>query len=520
MSDNLTRILEKIEQAGIAPIPATMQRGLEKESLRIDADGVLSQRPHPESLGAALTHRYITTDYSEALLEFVTPVTATVPALLDFLSGLHQFAYRNIGDEKLWVNSMPCILHGEDSIPIADYGNSNAGRMKSVYRTGLAYRYGKLMQTISGIHFNFSLNDAFWQPYRDFLGSTEPLRDFKSEQYLGLMRNFYRHDWVIPYLFGASPSVCRTFLEGRPHHLQQLGQTSYYLPHATSLRLSDLGYQSEAQATVHLSLNSLAEYTESLVRATTEPYPPYQKIGIKVDGAYRQLNSSLLQIENEYYASIRPKRITHSGERPSHALQARGVEYIELRSLDLDPFLPVGIDEDGIRFLELMMLASLLQPSAPMDWEEFVQLRNTRTRVAEYGRDPDLVITDGTGRACPLRNCGLDLIASLEPLAAYLDQSSQGYQQALTRQRAAFEDSQNTPSARVLAGVHEHNNVFFAFAMTQAERHENNFKNAPVKETENDLLYREAQESLRQAQQMEQDDTLDFETFLDHYFNQ
>ena len=518
MSEKLARIIEKIEQAEAGVLSTGIRRGLEKESLRIDTEGALSQQPHPAALGAALTHRFITTDYSEALLEFVTPATEDIEGLLTFLTQLHRFTYRNIGTEKLWVNSMPCILHGEDSIPIAQYGESNAGRMKTVYRQGLAYRYGKLMQTISGIHFNFSLDDRFWRVYRDISGSTVPLRDFKSEGYLGLMRAFYRHDWVIPYLFGASPAVCGSFLKGRAHHLKPLGEHSFYLPYATSLRLSDLGYQSDAQATVHLSLNSLDEYTDSLVKATTESYPPYRQIGVLVDGQYRQLNDSLLQIENEYYATMRPKRVTQSGERPSHALRDRGVEYIELRSLDLDPFLPVGIDGDGIRFLDLMMISCLLEPSPPMDWDEFRRVRATRSQIAEFGREPGFVLTKADGQRCSVQRCGLELIDRLEPLADCLSHYDERYRTALSQKRRLFEDPALTPSARVLDGIHDHDDTFFYFAKAQAEHHENVFKHDEFDPDFGSCFQEEATSSLQRAQQMEKEDEQDFETFLDQYF--
>lgn len=518
MSDKLARIIEKIDQTEPGILSGAIRRGLEKESLRIDAEGALSQQPHPTALGAALTHRYITTDYSEALLEFVTPVTEDVDTLLSFLNELHRFTYLNIGDEKLWVNSMPCILHGEQSIPIAYYGESNAGRMKTVYRQGLAYRYGKLMQTISGIHFNFSLERRFWQLFRDLCGSTIPLRDFKSEAYLGLMRNFYRSDWMIPYLFGASPAVCGTFLAGREHHLQGLGEHSYFLPYATSLRLSDLGYQSDAQASVHLSLNSLDEYTESLVKATTETYPPYKNIGIQVDGEYRQLNDSLLQIENEYYATMRPKRVAWSGERPSHALKERGVEYIEVRSLDLDPFLPVGIDEDGIRFLDMMMIACLLESSPPMDWDEFRRVQATRNQIAERGREPGLVITKADGTRCSVQRCGLEFIAYLEPLADALARDDERYRIALDNKRRLFEDPALTPSARAMDGIHQQDDTFFYFAKTQAEHHEQFFKREAADLQFASQLEEEAAASLKRAARMELEDDEDFETFLDKYF--
>ena len=518
MQQNLTRRLAEIDRSTPGLLSESIRRGLEKESLRIDHNGVLAQTPHPQALGAALTHPHITTDYSEALLEFVTPVTKNIPDLIQFLTDLHGFTYRNIGEEKLWVNSMPCILHGEESIPIADYGQSNAGRMKVIYREGLGHRYGKLMQTIAGIHFNFSLDEAFWQCYRQIKGSTIPLRDFKSQEYLGLMRNFYRSDWAIPYLFGASPAVCGTFLEGRQHHLQPLGDHSYCLPFATSLRLTDLGYRSEAQDSVHLSLNSLDEYTESLIKATTESYLPYQKIGIKVDGEYRQLNDSLLQIENEYYASMRPKRIAKSGERPSHALRSRGVEYIELRSLDLDPFLPVGISEDGIRFLDLMMISCLLEASPMMDVEEFNRLRQTRNQVAERGRDPELRITLADGSQCSIDRCGLGLVERLAPIAELMDQYDSGYGNALAYYKNLFEDPSATPSARAFEEIKKHDNTFFYFAKAQAEQHEKNFKIAEIDPAWNQSLKESADESIKKAQEMVTSDMVGFEEFLDNYF--
>ena len=140
--------------------------GLEREALRVAPDGYISQVPHPAALGSALTHPLITTDYSEALLEFITPPLPDAEATLQGLDEIHRFVYPRIGDELLWSASMPCILAGEASIPIADYGRSNRGQMKHVYRRGLAWRYGRIMQVIAGIHFNFSLPDDFGRRFR------------------------------------------------------------------------------------------------------------------------------------------------------------------------------------------------------------------------------------------------------------------------------------------------------------------------------------------------------------------
>ena len=234
-----------------------MRRGIEKESLRAQASGALALTPHPAALGSALTHPSITTDFSESQVELVTGVHASVDAALDELTQIHQFTYRtlkSVGDEMLWVSSMPCGLPTDENIPVARFGSSNVGRAKSVYRLGLSHRYGRRMQTISGIHYNWS-----------FPGVT-------NAQYFGLIRNFRRQAFLLLYLFGASPAVCSTFVAGRQHELQTLNGGTMYMPNGTSLRMGRLGYQSDAQASLAVSYNSLEGYGASLQDALTRPY--------------------------------------------------------------------------------------------------------------------------------------------------------------------------------------------------------------------------------------------------------
>ena len=199
---------ERLRQVSVGALKG-IRRGIEKESLRVRPDGTLALTPHPAALGSALTHPHITTDFSESQLELITGVHASVEGCLEELTQIHQFVYRAIGDEMLWVASMPCGLPADEAIPIGRYGTSNVGRAKSVYRMGLAHRYGRRMQTISGIHYNFSMPGV------------------TNEGYFALIRNFRRHSWLLLYLFGASPAVCSSFVAGRAHELQQLSE-----PHA------------------------------------------------------------------------------------------------------------------------------------------------------------------------------------------------------------------------------------------------------------------------------------------------
>jgi glutamate--cysteine ligase len=369
---------------------AGLRRGIEKESLRIRRDGTLATTPHPLALGAALTHPYITTDFSESQLELITGVHSTISDCVRELTQIHQFVYRHIGDEALWASSMPCRLPADADIPIGRYGASNLGRMKTVYRLGLSERYGRRMQAISGVHYNFSLPDGAMRELRGESGDRGDATAFRTERYFALIRNFRRQSWLPLYLFGASPAVCRSFVAGRQHRLEALSPDTLYLPYATSLRMGPLGYQSEAQRRLAVSYNGLAEYAKSLHFGLTETYPAYEAIGVLGDdgGEYRQLAPTLLQIENEFYGTIRPKRRIRRGERPLHALTERGVEYIEVRSLDVDPFSPIGVDAATMRFLDVFLLQCLLTSSPPDSPEEVAAIAHNQFLVAERGREP------------------------------------------------------------------------------------------------------------------------------------
>ncbi|MFT4267873.1 MAG: glutamate--cysteine ligase, partial [Xenophilus sp.] len=374
--------------------PARLQgirRGLEKESLRAQPDGRLALTPHPAALGSALTHPHITTDFSESQLELITGVHGDVDACLAELAEVHQATYRVLreaGDEMLWVSSMPCGLPPDETIPLGRYGTSNVGRAKSVYRMGLSHRYGRRMQTISGIHYNWSLPQV------------------TSDEYFALIRNFRRHAFLLLYLFGASPAVCASFVEGRPHPLQPIGDHTMHMPHGTSLRMGRLGYQSEAQASLFVSYNGLDGYAASLADALTRPYPPYEAIGLRnLGGEYNQLATTLLQIENEFYGTIRPKRVIFPGERPLHALRERGVEYVEVRLMDLDPFEPVGISAQTMRFLDVFLLHCLLADSPPDGRDEIAEMKHNQHLTAERGREPGLAL-QRRGRPVPLAAWG------------------------------------------------------------------------------------------------------------------
>lgn len=524
MTPHLQTQLQTLTGPGYRELLQRIQRGLEKESLRITPEGRLAQTPHPPALGSALTHPSITTDYSEALLEFITPVDRSIENCLETLADVHSFTYSKIGDELLWATSMPCIVNGDDSIPVAEYGSANVARMKKVYRYGLGHRYGRLMQTIAGIHYNFSLPDEYWQRAWDDAGQPEPLQDYVTSRYLGLIRNFHRHSWLLIYLFGASPAVCASFLRGRESHglepFDERGRT-LHRPYGTALRMGDLGYNSEAQKGLKVCYNSLGNYIQALRDAIMHPHPPYQAFPAGQGGDYQQLNDSLLQIENEFYSTIRPKRVTRPGEAPLAALWRAGIEYVEIRCIDVSPFAPLGIDAAQIRFLDTFLLYCLLEDSPPCDGREQALLAANLEAVVNRGREPGLQLETLAGSAF-MRELAGGLLADMAGIADLLDAAHDCslYRESLAVQRARVDNAELTPSARVLREMREQDLPFFRLAMGYSEQwarhfHERTLPADTARRFENETL-----QSLAKQRAIEAADDVGFEEYLARFFGQ
>jgi len=482
-----------------------MRRGIEKESLRVLPAGGLALTPHPPALGSALTHARITTDYCESQLELITGVNASAEACVDEITQIHQYvlqALRENGQEMLWVASMPCGLPPDETIPIGRYGTSNIGRAKSIYRMGLGHRYGRRMQTISGIHYNWSMPG---------LG---------NDEYFALIRNFRRHAFLLLTLFGASPALCTSFVDGRPHELQRLSTNTLYLPHATSLRMGRLGYQSEAQASLAVSYNSLERYGASLHDAMTRPYPPYEAIGIRnLGGEYNQLATTLLQIENEFYGTIRPKRVIRSGERPLHALRERGVQYVEVRCMDLDPFVPVGIEASTMRMLDVFLLHCLLADSPPDTPDEIAALGRNQHRSAAFGREPGLKL-ERDGREVPLIEWGAEILEACSPIAQRLDavHGGAGYREALAAARLALQHPDLLPSARVLDDMRNvHDGSYTRFVRVRSEAARDHLLALPFPADLRERFVTEAQASLAEQRRIEKLEQPPFEVFRQQY---
>ena len=493
-------------------------KGAEKEGLRVDRNGFIAQTPHPKALGSALTHPRITTDYSESLLELITPVCRSTEEMLASLRDIHWFVHQHLEDEVLWSASMPCELDGDPSIPIAEYGSSHIGQLKHVYRQGLAVRYGRMMQSIAGAHYNLSLPDSFWQKWQQLLGDEQSLQDFKSDQYFWLIRNFRRRSWLLMLLFGASPALDASFVRGVSHQLEPFSDDTFYGRNATSLRMGDLGYHNNAQSSLNICFNELKTYTETLDRAIHTTWPPYEEIGTRRGDQFIQINTSILQIENEYYSAVRPKRTTERGEKPIQALDRRGVEYIEVRCLDLDPFSPLGLNAPQVDFLDLFLLGCLLQDSPRIGDAECDRLDDNYKDVVNEGRDPALQLTR-CDRTVALSDASREALDELDGLAEQLDQWQGGnrYREALAVQRQKLDDPSLLPSARVLAAMEETGRGHREWTLELSREHQRSLREAVPDEQVRADFERMTRESLDEQAAMEKADSGTFGEFLENY---
>jgi glutamate--cysteine ligase len=493
----------------------TFSRGIEREGLRVDAQGNLAQTPHPAFLGSKLTHPTITTDFSESQLELITPVSQTAEQALAHLSEVHRFVYTGLQEELIWSASMPCILPEDSGIPLAQYGTSNLGRLKTTYRNGLSNRYGRAMQTICAIHYNFSVEKDLWR-HLSVLEQKTNNRDYRSERYFDLMRNFRRLSWLPIYLFGASPVVCKSFVKDRPHALQAFDSDSLYRPNGTSLRNGGLGYQSETQSgMINICYNSLSSYIDTLAEAIRTPHEIYQKMGVQAQGAYQQVSGNVLQSEAEFYTTIRAKCVPPKGANFLHTLQDEGVEYIEVRLLDVNPYLPLGIDEKQIHFLDAFLLYCLLIDSPEHYGALCDNVGLNAKAVVDNGQITSTMLQDINAERS-LKDWGTEVLDGVMVVARWLDQTNgvDDYACSVTAQQGKLRDVSKVPSVAMIDDMRAAGIPFYRFALDQALTHKAGFQAQALSDAERQHFEEVTRVSMREHAEMEANPGPSFDDYL------
>jgi len=515
--------------------------GLEKESLRVNAAGRISQLDHPEALGKALTHPYITTDFSEALLEMVTPPCDSAKEAVHYLQEIHHFINRRLPDgEHIWNTSMPCILRGGQSVRVGEYGTSHSGVMKHAYRQGLGLRYGRRMQAIAGVHFNFSLPDGAWQ-LAEALQSPELIsasrlaeqasgvsQEKRTHGYFGMLQNLTRIGWIVPYLFGASPAICTSFLaEGEGEEFDVWNTSTRLAHYGTSLRMGKIGYRYREDQPIDLSVRhtDINDYIEDIIQHVVSEHPAYAKMGLRDShGKLQQLSTSRLQIENEFYSTVRPKQIPNKGELPVSALRERGIRYLELRSVDVNLADPAGVSIEQVAMLEMLMMFAWLCEDSPLEAAEVDACRRNVQLVAHRGREPDLQLELTTGSpsgSVVLTHWANTIIEALEPVAQWLDQTTQDnlYSRSLRLQQDKVRDNSLMPSTMMIEGIKQ-TGSFFEYTESVSKQHFQASMAARYDESLALHLQSEVEKSRILQSQMESDSNGDFDQFLADYLGQ
>ena len=513
MSNEFLNSLENLDALNVSDFIKFSQRGIEKENLR-SSNRSISLRAHPKAYGSSLTNSRITTDFSEALIELVTGPNKDLNNCLKELEDIVYFCLKNT-DEDFWPASIPMSIEDEATIPIADYGNSNSGRLKKLYRVGLSHRYGSMMQTVSGIHYNFSFDDRLFEQWAKKEG--EKLREFKDKKYLSLVRNFRRNAWLITYLFGCSPIVPKAFAQGREHSLKELNTNDLFLENATCLRMGELGYISKSQDNLNIAYNNLEEYLADLKKALTTDHPRYKTLGTKVGDEYIQLNTAIIQIENEYYSSIRPKRLVGSGERPINALREKGIEYVEIRALDNNIYDPFGISDETAIFLESFLFYCLISEDQPCDADEISKIHNNWGNVVLSGRDEDLELQLKEGSVL-LRDKAAEILDAMTNFESRIgDQEYRNvFKRSLKSQRQKISDSNMTPSGKLLQEITASGLTWDEYTNQIAKSHKEEILKS---RREVHYLEEQAKESLEEFTIKEAQKEKDFDSFLAEYLS-
>jgi glutamate--cysteine ligase len=447
--------------------------GIEKESQRVTSTGYLALTDHPPAFGDKTENPRITVDFSESQIEMITPTYKSVDEVYNELDIINSEVESSIGDELLWPLSMPPKLPAEDQIPIANFSDSEHGKQMEIYRKGLALRYGKKMQMISGIHYNFSFGDELIAYLYHKFGDGMDKRLFIDEIHFGLTRNFLRYKWLLIYLFGASPYCHSTYhsvinkeigiIKKCCHDCMDIiGNFNQY---ATSLRVSRFGYSNILKHDYNIYYNSLDEYSTKIRKMLATENKKYSSLGMYKDDTQIQLNGNILQKESEFYSSIRLKQSIKSGETQLDALEKRGVRHIEVRILDLNPFERLGLNVEQMNFLQIFMLYCLFEQSKQITDNEYEKINSNHHHVALYGRKDGLKLQKYDNNSIGLNKWGEEIFERLRDIGEliYRDTGDNKYLKSVSKEYEKLFDVSLLPSERIHREMKENNENFLEF---------------------------------------------------------
>ncbi|EOU1805856.1 bifunctional glutamate--cysteine ligase GshA/glutathione synthetase GshB [Clostridium perfringens] len=421
--------------------------GLEKENVRVTESGNLALTPHPKAFGDREKNAYIKTDFSESQLEMVTPVCNTLEEVYSFICNLNKVVSLEImkNGEFLWPQSNPPILPREEEIPIAKLSN----REDELYRENLSYKYGKKKQVISGIHYNFSFKEEFIKLLYKELKVEKDFREFKDDIYLRMARNFQKYHWLLIYLTGASPVFHESYIDEIKKDGEILGEDSYYIKDDTSLRNSSYGYKNKKD--YYVSYNSIGEYASDIKNLVKDKE---------------------IQSIKEYYNPIRLKSL--GSEDMLESLLHKGIDYLEVRLLDLDPLSIQGVSKETLYLVHLFMIYTLLKENKEITYKDQEEFFKNHDMVALKGRNEDAVIHEN-GVPVLLKDKGREILSEMDEIVEILFSNNEEFKNVIKRALEKINNPHDTISEKLIKDIKEEG--YINFHMRLAKEYLNNFKN-------------------------------------------
>ncbi|EGT5620117.1 bifunctional glutamate--cysteine ligase GshA/glutathione synthetase GshB [Clostridium perfringens] len=421
--------------------------GLEKENVRVTESGNLALTPHPKAFGDREKNAYIKTDFSESQLEMVTPVCNTLEEVYSFICNLNKVVSLEImkNGEFLWPQSNPPILPREEEIPIAKLSN----REDELYRENLSYKYGKKKQVISGIHYNFSFKEEFIKLLYKELKVEKDFREFKDDIYLRMARNFQKYHWLLIYLTGASPVFHESYIEEIKEEGEKLGEDSYYIKDDTSLRNSSYGYKNKKD--YYISYNSIEEYASDIKNLVKDKE---------------------IQSIKEYYNPIRLKSL--GSEDMLESLLHKGIDYLEVRLLDLDPLSIQGVSKETLYLVHLFMIYTLLKENKEITYKDQEEFFKNHDMVALKGRNEEAVIYEN-GVPVLLKDKGREILSEMDEIVEILFSNNEEFKNVIKRALEKINNPHDTISEKLIKDIKEEG--YINFHMRLAKEYLNNFKN-------------------------------------------
>ena len=421
--------------------------GLEKENVRVTERGNLALTPHPKAFGDRENNPYIKTDFSESQLEMVTPICNTLEEVYSFICNLNKVVSLEImkNGEFLWPQSNPPILPREEEIPIAKLSN----REDELYRENLSYKYGKKKQVISGIHYNFSFKEEFIKLLYKELKVKKDFIEFKDDIYLRMARNFQKYHWLLIYLTGASPVFHESYIDEIKEEGEKLGEDSYYIKDDTSLRNSSYGYKNKKD--YYVSYNSIEEYASDIKNLVKDKE---------------------IQSIKEYYNPIRLKSL--GSEDMLESLLHKGIDYLEVRLLDLDPLSIQGVSKETLYLVHLFMIYTLLKENKEITYKDQEEFFKNHDMVALKGRNEEAVIHEN-GIPVLLKDKGREILSEMDEIVEILFSNNEEFKNVIKRALEKINNPHDTISEKLIKDIKEEG--YINFHMRLAKEYLNNFKN-------------------------------------------